>query len=296
MAPGSSFSITQMMPISLLVLCNRMDPGPSRLSLLVYIPQTSNGMVLVTSRNSNDAFSVTGNCQNMIIIGPMDTAESMILMEEKLGSQSSDADSLDLVQALDRIPLAITQAAAYVSRRAPRMSVAKYLHLLHESKINQSRILGRYEGDLRRDLEVLNAVISTWQISFDQIGEENPLAANLLSLISVLNRQSISESLLRGHGDRLAFEDALNMLSGFALIVEESSGNSFGMHWLVQLATKGWLDVHGEIVKWNQETLSRIAEAFPRCAFRRLSAPKLISRPVGVKWTNVELGIEDIAS
>ena len=41
------------------------------------------------------------------------------------------------------------------------MSVAKYLHLLHESKINQSRILGRYEGDLRRDLEVLNAVCTS---------------------------------------------------------------------------------------------------------------------------------------
>jgi hypothetical protein len=83
----------------------------------------------------------------------------MILLKEKLGKQSSDADSLDLVQALDRIPLAITQAAAYISRRAPRISIAKYLALFCKSKINQSTFLGRDERDLQRDPEVPNTVI-----------------------------------------------------------------------------------------------------------------------------------------
>lgn len=137
-----------------------VDSSTSCLSLLAYIPQTSNRSVLVTSRNGDAAFRVTGNNQNMIIMGSIDKTESMILLKEKLGSRSSDADSLDLVQALDRIALAITQAAAYISRRAPRISLAKYLDLFHKSEINQSTFLGRDEGDLRRDPEVPNAVIS----------------------------------------------------------------------------------------------------------------------------------------
>ena len=36
----------------------------------------------------------------------------------------------ELVPALDCMPLAITQAAAYIMQRTPRMSVARYLALL----------------------------------------------------------------------------------------------------------------------------------------------------------------------
>jgi hypothetical protein len=48
--------------------------------------------------------------------------------------------------------------------------------------------------------------------------------------MSALNRQGISESVLRGDGDRLAFADALIVLCGFSLIIEESRGGYFEMH------------------------------------------------------------------
>jgi hypothetical protein len=52
--------------------------------------------------------------------------------------------------------------------------------------------------------------------------------------MSVLNRQGIPEALLRGESDRLAFEDALAVLGGFSLIIEESRNECFGMHRLIQ--------------------------------------------------------------
>ena len=228
-------------------------------SLLNYIPQTSNGSVLVTSRNRDAAYRIIGN-NNWIDIGSMSETESRTLLKAKLKHES--LDSLKLVQALGQIPLAITQAAAYIAK-SPRMNVTKYLELFRQSEINQGSLLNRDEGDLRRDPEVPSAVITTWQISFNQIRRDNPFAADLLSLMSVLNRQGIPEALLRGDSDQLAFEDALAVLSGFSLIREESRGECFEMHRLIQLATRKWLETHNEILKWNQKALAMISKAFP---------------------------------
>jgi tetratricopeptide (TPR) repeat protein len=85
--------------------------------------------------------------------------------------------------------------------------------------------------------------------------------------MSALNRQGIPESLLRGDGDRLAFVDALTILCGFSLIIEESRGGYFEMHRLVQLATRKWLDAHGEMIKWNQKALMMVSTAFPTGVF-----------------------------
>jgi hypothetical protein len=234
----------------------------SHQSLLKYILQTSKCLVLVTSRNSDATARIIGN-NSIISVGLMSETESLALLKAKLGYKPLDVDSLELIQALGQIPLVISQAAAYISRPARRISIAKYLELFRESEMNQRSLLDKDKGDLRRDPDVPNAVISTWQISFNQIRRENPFAANLLSLMSALNRQGISESFLRGDSDRLAFADALTVLCGFSLIIEESRGGYFEMHQLVQLATKKWLDAHSEMIKWNQKALMMVSKAFP---------------------------------
>jgi len=233
---------------------------------LKYIPQTSKCLVLVTSRNSNAAARITGN-NSIISVGLMSETESLALLKAKLGYKPLVIDSLKLIQALGQIPLAITQAAAYISRPARRMSIAKYLELFRKSKMNQNSLLDKDEGDLRRDLDVLNAIIFTWQISFNQIRRENPFAADLLSLMSAFNQQGISESFLRGDGDQLAFVDALTVLCRFSLIIEESRGGYFEMHWLVQLATRKWLNAHSKMIKWNQKALIIVSKAFPTGSF-----------------------------
>jgi hypothetical protein len=89
---------------------------------------------LVTSRNSDAAGRITGN-NNRIDIGSMSETESMALLKAKLKHESSD--SLELVQALGQIPLAITQAAAYIAK-SPTMNITKYLDLFRQSETNQS--------------------------------------------------------------------------------------------------------------------------------------------------------------
>jgi len=132
---------------------------------------------------------------------------------------SSAPERAELVRELDYLPLAITQAAAYISARVTRITVPRYLALYRNDEVSQSRLLDEESGDLRRDPGVPNSVIRTWQISFDQIKDKWPSAARLLSLIAMLDRQGIPDFLLYAlYPNDLDLEAALSPLEEFSLI------------------------------------------------------------------------------
>lgn len=139
------------------------------------------------------------------------------------------------------------------------MTISKYLTYIGEIEALQLKDM----GGIRRDFTVPNSVIITWQISFDQIKKTDPQAAELLSLMSVLDRQGIPEFLFCKEGNRLDFDDALAPLNHFSLITSEIGGKSFGMDRLVQLAMRTWLKTHGEIEKWEGEAVRLLSESFP---------------------------------
>jgi tetratricopeptide (TPR) repeat protein len=234
-------------------------------NLLKHIPQSVAGSILVTSRNTGSAIKMVGDRKAIIPINSMDPSDALSLLNNKLtDKQRPVRDCLALAAALDYIPLAITQATAYISKGAPRMNVSRYLDPFNESEGNRSSLLDEDSGDLRRDPDVPNAIITTWQITFSHIKTDHPSAADLLSLMSVLNRQGIPEFLLlEENSDRHSIEAALALLLGYSFIITESGGNSFEMHRLVQLATKKWLEVHGMIGKWNQQALRLLSNTFP---------------------------------
>ena len=228
--------------------------------LCTYLPQTSKGSILVTSRNVQAAFRLTNRIEHIIDVLPMKEEDAKTLLRKRLpDDESSEDDTIALVETLERLPLAITQAAAYIGARKTRMTIARYLAYAQESE----EILLADTGDLRRDPSMPNSVLVTWQISFDQIKKSSPPAAGLLSLMSVLDRQGIPEFLLCNGDNRLDFEDALAPLNDFALIASEADGKCFGMHRLVQLATRTWLHIHGEITKWEKEAVTLLSESFP---------------------------------
>ena len=200
----------------------------------------------------------------------MDGDEAKQLLRTKiLAGLSTESDLEELVRELGYLPLAITQAAAYISARATRMTVFKYLTLYRHDEANQSRLLDEESGDLRRDPGVPNSVIRTWQISFDQIKRTRPRSTELLSFMAMLDRQGIPESLLSAADQNpLDFENALSPLDEFALIIVEKGGKSFEMHRLVQLATRKWLKRHMEIHRWQEEATNVLSKAFPSGDYR----------------------------
>jgi tetratricopeptide (TPR) repeat protein len=262
------------------------------LKLVEYLPQSPNGSILITTRNKYLAFRLTGTHQAIHEIGPMTKEEALMLLKKRLGTLSDANAAADLVRSLDLIPLAISQAAAYIQMRAPRTSLVRYLNEFRQSKSKRVKLLSHNAGGLRRDLRqhggASNAILTTWQLSFDHIRSRRPSAADLLSFMSFFNRQGIPESLLRSpnnnnnaaqsispedtidsdsHGSddetENEFEDDVAMLRDYSLIMLSEDANVFEMHGLVQLAMRRWLKAQGLQDKFLEQYITVMASSFP---------------------------------
>jgi hypothetical protein len=178
-----------------------------------YIPKTHNGAVLITTRDRGVGFRFTGGDQDIIKIGPMEEEFALALVQKKLGDHlDQHQPSLKLVQELDCMPLAITQAAAYISWKTPAISMADYLKTFQRKDKSKTKLLAFDGMDIRRDEEASNSIITTWQISFEHIQEKRPTAAQLLSLMSFFDRQGIPKSMLSSpmlcvdeHGNEISY-------------------------------------------------------------------------------------------
>jgi tetratricopeptide (TPR) repeat protein len=266
----------------------RTDSVPAP-ALSEYLPQSPNGSILITTRNDEVAFKLIGGYQDIIRVGPMDQDHALALLQTKTGDSSNEEAATDLVKALDYMPLAISQAAAYIRQRAPRSSVVKYLSEFRKSERGKASLLDYDAGDLRRDPSASNSITTTWQISFDHIRSVSPSAAELLSLMSFFDRQNIPDHLLqRGNesekgnqcdsGDDSAstfsddgadnnFEDDITTLRNYSLIGVNKEGDAFEMHRLVQLSTRKWLEAYGQLEKWKQQYITRMSKAFPTAEY-----------------------------
>jgi hypothetical protein len=230
-----------------------------------YLPQSQNGWILVTSRDLVAAINLVGVRHNVIQIDPMNEEDALVLLKTRVPiSESCEDDAKALVRSLECIPLAVTHAAAYIAVRQQTTTVSTYLELFRTSEENQEHLMNIQEvRDLRRDNDVPHAVITTWQISFEQIRKMKPEAANLLSLMTMFDRQGIPDHLLYDGRSKLQFEDAVAPLTSFSLIKAQVGGQSFEMHSLVQLAMRQWLVLNQQVGIWQKASLRIMAAAFP---------------------------------
>ncbi|KAI9767614.1 MAG: hypothetical protein M1839_004471 [Geoglossum umbratile] len=237
-------------------------------ALLESLPQSPNGSILITSRSRDVAFRLTGSYADIIRVHPMDQSHALALLRNKLEGSFEQDDAVALVEALDYMPLAITQAAAYISQRAPRATVSRYLQDLCKDDRDRAKLLDIDIGDSRRDGTASNSIIATWQISFKHIRRERPSATRLLSLMSLFDRREIPESLLGGRyqedNDASSdFEDDLNTLTSFSLVATDVEGHQFEMHRLVQFSTRKWLELQGELEGWKEKYVTLMDDSYP---------------------------------
>ena len=175
-------------------------------SLMSYLPQCPHGSILITTRSEDEALNLVEQ-HDIITIEPMSSEDALKLFEKKLGGDDDGIGNADvaaeLLVALELMPLAIVQAAAYILRRKPRYSVREYLESFRESDRKRTSLLDYNGKQLRRDREAKNSIIVTWQISFDYISKIRPSAADLLSLMSFFDRQGIPDALLQNRSNQI---------------------------------------------------------------------------------------------
>ncbi|KAK2764263.1 hypothetical protein FQN54_008955 [Arachnomyces sp. PD_36] len=259
--------------------------------LVAYLPPTQNGSIIMTTRSKGVALNNTED-NDIIAIEPMDESCALTLLDKKLRIPADSKDVRELTAALEFMPLAIVQAAAYIKQRAPRSSVRQYIEEFRKNDRKKASLLNYEGGHLRRDHEAKNSIIITWQISFDHVRQLRPSAADLLSLMSFFDRQGIPETLLRhtsgttnsyeapkehardeesddcedstsevSVGDE--FEDDILVLRDYSFIFVSADATSFEMHGLVQLSMRKWLEKHSQLERWKRRYITKLHAEFP---------------------------------
>jgi hypothetical protein len=158
-------------------------------SLGWYLPECSHGAILVTTRNKQTGLRLTKG-KHPIQVGRMDDDETAQLLRARLrGIDAASDESWALSSRLEHLPLAFVQAAAFIQESS--ITIGEYLRLLDESEQNVIDLLSEESKTDGRDSETPRAVAETWILSFEQIQRQNVFAGELLSLMSLFDRQAV---------------------------------------------------------------------------------------------------------
>ncbi|KAM0521217.1 hypothetical protein ACHAPE_002692 [Trichoderma viride] len=237
--------------------------GDDKLS--AYLPFSRNGSILFTTRNREAAVRLDILLESIFNITEMNQDEGLKLLQKGLKeSQTSNTEATEkLLDILGNLPLAITQASAYIATK--HISTADYLELCQSNPKDMISLLSKDFEDRHRYKEIQNPVATTWLISFNQILRNDPLAAQYLQFMSILAEKDIPRFLLP-KSTKLETVGAIGTLKGYAFIFEQERGDSFDMHRLVRLTMRNWLEKKGELKESVASAIQRLNEvmSFPK--------------------------------
>ena len=240
--------------------------GSKSIHLANYLPKSDQGSILLTTRFQKVGASFTST-QSVINLQLMTLVESELLLRTRLGDECSEENhSLyqELAKELERTPLALVQAASFMSQNC--ISLDMYLRMYRESDISKIRLLSEDFEDDTRDLDTKNPIATTWIISFDYIRIHVPQAAELLSLMSIMDAQNIPDFLMPQGEDAISFNKAIGTLEAFGFISTKKKMPApaqqhrlFGLHRLVRLAIRNWLKMNNTLDQRTAEILKLLA-------------------------------------
>ena len=231
-------------------------------ALREYVPQSSKGSILYTTRNMDIGMDLALD-RSPITVPSMDAQEALALLGQRIRAESAETEQLDLLEELVYLPLAISQAAAFMAKR--RKSVAEYVKLYRDSESTRIRLLGQRFNYHGREARPLESVVTTWWVSFNYIKTENPRAAEILSMMSFMDQQAIPFSLLiADEEDTFDFDEAMGLLEAFSLVTLDTYRYACNVHRLVTVAVQAWLseyeNKHGTIAA---QVLKKLSNRFP---------------------------------
>jgi tetratricopeptide (TPR) repeat protein len=249
--------------ISLFFELDPLANKPNHPYIGTLLPRNENCFMITTTRDKRIGQRLSDQEEEIAIeaLPPKDAEQLLVSKIPRLENPNS-ADIYSLNEILGNIPLAITQAAAFI--RENSMTVEAYIKELKTSDSDLQDYLDENLPDPRRYPDSENSVARTWKLSFDQIAKHFPAAADLLSLMVQLDRQAIPKALLGHIGYRsIDFNKAIGTLQAYSFITAEKGGSSFEIHRLVQLSTQRWLSLQQKKTEWQDRALDLMAERFP---------------------------------
>ena len=226
---------------------DRLVPEDNSRDFLQFVPHGSTGTVLWTSRDSGIIGRLVSVADG-IEVTQMEEPEALKLLRTRRGiiggkELAATAEESELLNLLDKIPLAIAQAAAFMRRT--RESIKEYVEKLGDAGRAPKRLEKEFD-DLYRESNVPNSVMKTWRVSMKQIEIENPCAARIMYTIAFFDNQGVPFELVQeAAGPGVDEDDALEAvtrLTEFSFlqlrITDADSLRKYDMHKLVQTATQ----------------------------------------------------------
>jgi tetratricopeptide (TPR) repeat protein/transcriptional regulator with XRE-family HTH domain len=242
-----------------------------------FLPGEGAGHLLLTTRAQ-----ATGRIASSLSVEKMETGESMLLLlrrakllaaDEPLDNTSRNTRTqvLHIVNELDGLPLALDQAGAYIEEVGCNLS--EYLVLYKRRRVDL----------LKRQSKLASAdypytVASTWSLSFEQVEQECPAAAELLRFCAFLDPDAIPEAIITEGSsflgpvlgsiatDPLLLNEAIQALRRYSLIKRDPEAKVLNMHRLVQVVLKDGLDEQTK-QQWAERTILAVNAAFPETSF-----------------------------
>ncbi|KAF5132804.1 Kinesin light chain [Metarhizium anisopliae] len=214
-------------------------------SLHRYIPKASGGTVLWTTCDAHIAGTLVGARRGVEVSSMTHTEATKLLASARNKSPTAEEVGIDaLLEELQWLPLAISQAGAYMRRRS--MTVKKYLSLLVQDKTRWD-VLKTSEFDRHRP-DVVNSVLETGRISMELIRRESEMAYKIMHVIAYLDNQDLPYELLlvaskhlTGNEERareateLELQEALTRLTEFSLLSMRQKDDGEQMYKLSKL-------------------------------------------------------------
>jgi tetratricopeptide (TPR) repeat protein len=213
--------------------------------LLRFVPKSQGGTAIWTSRDGGILGSII-DIGRGIKVGAMSKPESWKLFQRLSGSVDTEEPSENedkLLELLQRLPLAIAQAAAYISKT--KVSVPQYLKFFSESESRQSNLLSQEFQDVYRS-DMPNSVMHTWRISMRQIAKESPCSEKILNTIAFFDNKGLPFKLLKAAAGPTFNEDevllAASRLIEYSFLQAQRSVDeglpTYEQHHLVHLVTR----------------------------------------------------------
>ncbi|GHO76378.1 tetratricopeptide repeat protein [Ktedonobacter sp. SOSP1-85] len=250
----------------LLIFDNVEDPYAI---LSTFIPSKHQGSVLITTRSRE-----LGTLAHSEIL-PLFSEEDAILfllrrskrINRKAPVTKASADDIvlarELCQLLDRLPLALDQAGAYIAEN--RKSLKQYIDLYHQRR--QDLLDRRQAKDLSNITDHPDSVFMTFWLSWETIQEQNALAGKALQFCAFLAPDQIPEPLVvagitasEHPNNTLATDEALGLLYRYSLV--EWAEQILSLHRLVQEVIQDVL-AEEERQQWMGQAVHLVNAVFP---------------------------------
>jgi tetratricopeptide (TPR) repeat protein len=230
--------------------------------ILDYLPKSELGLTVFTTRDKKTANALAGNStvdvNKLQLTTASDLFKKMLTRKDLLYNK---AVINKLLEELDCLPLAITQAAAYINCNP--VSVEEYLGHVEGTEPNLVYIMSEEMGDHTRHKHAANAVAKTWLVSFDQIVRQNADAALLLQYMSCIEWKAIPRSILPVIEPEARMTTAIGTLWSYSFITTRNGSQTYDMHRLVHLAARIWVREEGLTAEAQKRALDHLSNIFP---------------------------------